>query len=65
MRIVIVKCVSCGKCREIYEDSVAYGDFPVCDECFNPMIGEKVYFKEGKEIVKEEWIYQIATKCIY
>lgn len=46
MKIVIAKCVGCGHTREIMEGEVAYGDVPMCELCFNPMIAEKAEIRE-------------------
>ena len=54
--IITVKCINCGLVKEVIKDSIAYGDVVMCDECFNPMIGEKSIVRQGKEIIKEEWI---------
>ena len=38
MKIVITKCVGCGKKREIKAGEIEPGDQPMCDECYMPMI---------------------------
>lgn len=45
MTVIIVKCIGCGKKREIKENEISSDDFPICDECFMPMMPQKAVQK--------------------
>jgi NAD-dependent SIR2 family protein deacetylase len=38
---VTVKCIGCGKKRDIRAGEIPAGEQPMCDECGMPMIAEK------------------------
>ena len=38
MKTVTVKCVNCGKERVIKEGEISADDYPMCDDCYVPMI---------------------------
>lgn len=40
--ILKVKCSGCGKTRDIKPGEIAPMDFPMCDECYMPMMPEQV-----------------------
>jgi hypothetical protein len=38
---VVVKCTGCKKTRKVYAGEIADDDFPMCDDCYMPMIPTK------------------------
>ncbi len=36
--VVIARCISCKKTREISAGEVEEGDMPLCMDCFSPMV---------------------------
>ena len=39
--VVIVKCLGCGKKREIKVGEIPHGETPMCPDCLMPMVAEK------------------------
>ena len=39
--VVIVKCISCKRKKEVRAGEVAPGDMPFCDHCFNVCVAER------------------------
>jgi len=33
-----VRCIFCGKIRDIGPNEIKPDDYPMCDECYNPMV---------------------------
>lgn len=40
--VMVLKCSGCGKKREVKPGEIHKDDFPMCDECFMPMLPQKV-----------------------
>lgn len=38
---VTVKCISCGKKRDVGPGEIPAGDVPTCDDCYMPMVAVK------------------------
>ena len=48
-KIVIAKCVSCSKKREIQAGDIPAGEHPICDECYMPMTAELALNQQDDE----------------
>jgi len=44
--VVIVKCVQCGKRRDIKAGEVPKGEVPMCDDCYMPMVAVRAELKQ-------------------
>lgn len=36
--VVVVKCSTCGKTRDVRPGEIPAGGFPMCDRCYGPMM---------------------------
>lgn len=36
--VVVVKCSTCGKTRDVRPGEIPAGGFPMCDRCYRPMM---------------------------
>lgn len=51
-RVLVAKCVGCGKTRDIRAGEIPAGDTPMCDTCFMPMVAERAEFREVMGMIK-------------
>jgi hypothetical protein len=46
---VTVECVACTDRREVAAGEVGWGDHPMCQKCYSPMVAIEAHFRTGAE----------------